>query len=149
MTTRILTVTRLANPSRFRASPTRHGYSQGQTANNDLLPPKYAQKKGFADDLGEGKISLPLIHALATKLPHQGRLRSILQQRKAMGGAGLSHEVRKLALADIKATGGLERAKMTAMGLQEAINETLTMYEDKVGEKNWLLRLAQKRLEVD
>ncbi|KAK8006183.1 fusicoccadiene synthase [Apiospora marii] len=114
---------------------------------------EYAQQKGFADDLGEGKISLPLVHALATKSPHQGRLRSILQQRKAMvggaGAGGLSYEVRKLALSDIKATGGLESAKKTAMGLQEAINETLTMYEDKVGEKNWLLRLAQKRLEVD
>ncbi|KAK8101989.1 polyprenyl synthetase [Apiospora kogelbergensis] len=110
---------------------------------------QYTQQKGFADDIGEGKISLPLIHALGTNSPHQGRLRSILQQRKTMGVGELSYEMRKLALEDIIATGGLESTKKTVMGLQEAINETLTMYENRVGGKNWLLRLAQKRLEID
>lgn len=50
---------------------------------------------------------------------------------------------------DIKATGGLAYAKQTAIDLQEAVNETLGMYEDKAGGKNWLLRLAQKRLEIE
>lgn len=108
---------------------------------------QYAEKKGFAEDIGEGKISLPLIHSLATQSPQQDRLLSILQQRKA--GNGLSPEVRKLALDDIKATGGLAYAKKTAIGLQESVYETLSMYEDKVGEKNWLLRLAQKKLEIE
>ncbi|KAM0315332.1 hypothetical protein ACHAPQ_011604 [Fusarium lateritium] len=108
---------------------------------------EYAEKKGFAEDIGEGKISLPLIHALSTKSPQQGRLMSLLQQRKC--GNGLCHEMRKLAVDDIKATGGLEYAKKTAVGLQESVTETLSMYEDKVGEKNWLLRLAQKRLEIE
>ncbi|KAI1495578.1 isoprenoid synthase domain-containing protein [Biscogniauxia marginata] len=62
---------------------------------------------------------------------------------------GLSPEVRKLALDDIKATGALEYAKTTTLGLQEAVNESLTVYESRVGEKNWLLRLAQKRLEIE
>lgn len=44
--------------------------------------------------------------------------------------------MRKLAVSDIKATGGLEYAKKTAVGLQEPVTETLSMYEDKVGEKN-------------
>lgn len=108
---------------------------------------QYAQKKGFAEDLGEGKISLPLIHALRSKSPRQGRLLSILQQRKTCNG--LSLEVRKLALDEIKATGGLEYAKKTAIELQESVSETLSMYENKVGEKNWLLRLAQKQLEIE
>lgn len=69
---------------------------------------------------------------------------SLLQQRKC--GNGLCHEMRKLAVDDIKATGGLEYAKKTAMELQESVTETLSMYEDKVGEKNWL---AQKRLEIE
>lgn len=72
---------------------------------------------------------------------------SILQMRKDCGG--LSPEVRQLAVDEIKATGGLEYAKKTAMGLQDSVNETLAMYEDKVGGKNWLLRLAQKRLEIE
>lgn len=108
---------------------------------------QYTQKKGFAEDIGEGKISLPLIHALRPKSSQRSRLLSILQQRKM--GNGLSPEVRKLALNDIKAAGGLEYAKATTIRLQDAVNESLTMYENKVGEKNWLLRLAQKRLEIE
>ncbi|KAI3397656.1 hypothetical protein diail_10527 [Diaporthe ilicicola] len=72
---------------------------------------------------------------------------SILQRRKT--GVELSVDIRKLALSDIKATGGLEYAKRTAMDLQEAVSETLSQYEDKVGAKNWILRLVQKRLEME
>lgn len=72
---------------------------------------------------------------------------SILQRRKT--GVELSVDIRKLALNDIKATGGLEYAKNTAMDLQEAVSETLSQYEDKVGAKNWILRLVQKRLEIE
>ncbi|KAJ4007490.1 geranylgeranyl pyrophosphate synthetase [Fusarium irregulare] len=114
------------------------------TTHRDL---DYKEKKGFAEDIGEGKISLPLIHAPATKSPQQGRLLSILQQRKC--GNGLCPEVRKLALEDMIAAGGLEYAKKIAVGLQDSVNETLSMYESKVGEKNWLLRLAQKKLEIE
>lgn len=90
---------------------------------------------------------MPLIHAVGSKSPHCARLLSILQQRKC--GNELSPEIRKLAVDDIKATGGLAYAKQTAIDLQEAVNETLGMYEDKAGGKNWLLRLAQKRLEIE
>ncbi|KAI1771877.1 isoprenoid synthase domain-containing protein [Hypoxylon cercidicola] len=122
-------------------------FFQARDDYQNLQCEKYTQQKGFAEDIGEGKLSLPLIHALRSKTAHRGRLLSILQQRKT--GNGLSPEVRKLALDDIKATGGLEYAKTTTIGLQEAVNETLSMYEKKVGEKNWLLRLAQKRLEIE
>ncbi|KAK8133580.1 hypothetical protein PG984_005592 [Apiospora sp. TS-2023a] len=117
---------------------------------------EYAEQKGFADDIAEGKMSLPLLHALGGEdpaaAPQRARLRSIMQQRKnAMGngGQGLSYAVRRLAVADIRAAGGIDAARKTALHLQEAVDETLTMYESRVGEKNWLLRLAQKRLEIE
>lgn len=71
---------------------------------------------------------------------------SILQQRKVR--CGLPTTVRKLAVDSIKATGGLEYARKTAVSLQEAVDETLCQYEDRVGAKNWILRLVQKRLDV-
>ncbi|KAI1765276.1 isoprenoid synthase domain-containing protein [Hypoxylon sp. FL1150] len=122
-------------------------FFQARDDYQNLRCEEYTQKKGFAEDIGEGKLSLPLIHALRSKTSQRARLLSILQQRKT--GNDLSPEMRKLALDDIKAAGGLEYAKKTTLGLQDAVNETLTMYEKKVGEKNWLLRLAQKRLEIE
>ncbi|UZP36774.1 hypothetical protein NXS19_004590 [Fusarium pseudograminearum] len=102
-------------------------FFQARDDYQNLCCDEYTDKKGFAEDIGEGKISLPLIHVLSTKSPQQGRLLSILQQRKC--GNGLCPEV--------------------PLGLQESVNETLSMYESKVGQKNWLLRLAQKKLEIE
>ncbi|RBQ68210.1 hypothetical protein FVER14953_21058 [Fusarium verticillioides] len=122
-------------------------FFQARDDYQNLCCNEYTEKKGFAEDIGEGKISLPLIHALATKSPEQGRLLSILQQRKC--GNGLCPEVRELTLKDMIAAGGMEYAKKTALGLQDSVTETLSMYESKVGETNWLLRLAQKKLEIE
>ncbi|QPC69260.1 hypothetical protein HYE68_000012 [Fusarium pseudograminearum] len=108
---------------------------------------RFFQARDDYQNLCCDEISLPLIHVLATKSPQQGRLLSIFQQRKC--GNGLCPEVRKLALEDMIAAGGMEYAKKTALGLQESVNETLSMYESKVGQKNWLLRLAQKKLEIE
>lgn len=91
-------------------------------------------------------MSLPLIHALGSASLQQNYLLSILQQRKV--GSELSITVRKLAVDSIKATGGLEYARKTAISLQEAVDETLSQYEDRVGVKNWILRLVQKRLDI-
>lgn len=91
-------------------------------------------------------MSLPLIHALGTESPERNYLMSILQQRKKK--CTLPNSVRKLAVDSIKATGALEYARKTAISLQEAVDETLSQYEDRVGAKNWILRLAQKRLEI-
>lgn len=40
-------------------------------------------------------------------------------------------------------------AVVTGVGLQEPVIEALSIYRDKVGEENWLLQLAHKRLEIE
>jgi ophiobolin F synthase len=108
---------------------------------------QYIHQKGFAEDIGEGKISLPLIHALRQDGPQRGRLLSILQQRKS--DVGLSAEIRKLALDDIKAAGGVEYTRKVVKDLQRAVETCLSLYEAKLGAKNFILRLVQKKLELD
>lgn len=107
---------------------------------------QYTKKKGFAEDLSEGKISLPLIHTLAEKTQYRGRLLNILQQRKV--GNSLSPELRKLALDDITVAGGLEYTKTVLVGLQKGLDRSLTQSEERAGGSNWILRLMKKRLEL-
>lgn len=107
---------------------------------------QYTEQKGFADDLSEGKISLPLLYALEAKGPQRGRLLSVLQQRKITGS--ISVELRKLALQDIVAAGGLTRTKGVILDLQEKVNKLMAQFEDRAGQKNWILRLMRKRLEL-
>jgi ophiobolin F synthase len=108
---------------------------------------KYQQQKGFADDISEGKMSLPLIYALgptSTSSRSRSRLLSILQQRKA--GCGVSLDVRKLAIRELKASGALRHARDVILALQEELDEVMTGFEREIGSKNWILRLMQKRL---
>jgi geranylgeranyl pyrophosphate synthase len=107
---------------------------------------QYTKKKGFAEDLSEGKISLPLIHTLAEKSQYRGRLLNILQRRKV--GNSLSPELRKLALDDITAAGGLEYTKTVIMALQKRLDRSLAQSEESAGGSNWILRLMKKRLEL-
>lgn len=111
------------------------------------LSKQYTQQKGLADDISEGKISLPLIHALSAKSIQRGRLLSILQQRKS--GVTLSDEVLKMAVDEIRATGGLDYARKIALSLQEAVDTSLSVFETRMSAKNYILRLVQKRLELD
>ncbi|KAJ5122065.1 hypothetical protein N7448_003196 [Penicillium atrosanguineum] len=121
-------------------------FFQARDDYQNLQDADYTEQKGFADDLSEGKISLPLLFALEAKGPERGRLLSILQQRKTTGS--ISVELRKLALQDIVAAGGLTRTKGVILNLQEEVNNLLARFEDRAGERNWIFRLMKKRLEL-
>jgi hypothetical protein len=62
---------------------------------------------------------------------------------------GLSAEIRKLALDDIKAAGGVEYTRQVVKELQRAVGTSLSLYEAEFGTKNFILRLVQKKLELD
>ncbi|KAI9710434.1 MAG: hypothetical protein M1828_002164 [Chrysothrix sp. TS-e1954] len=107
---------------------------------------EYYDQKGFADDIGEGKLSLPLIYALESK-HYRDRLLSILQQRKP--NKDVPNMVRKVALDSIKDSGGLQRTHDVVMQLQDAVAKERTELEKRTGMDNWILRLVEKRLEVE
>ncbi|KAJ5523607.1 terpenoid synthase [Penicillium frequentans] len=112
----------------------------------NLKDSEYTKQKGFAEDINEGKISLPLIHAMSEVTPYCDRLRNILQLRKT--GNGLAPEIRELALGGITSAGGLEYAKGVVLALQRVIDVELKHAEEDTGINYWVLRLLQKRLEI-
>ncbi|KAJ5908816.1 terpenoid synthase [Penicillium taxi] len=114
-------------------------FFQARDDYQNLQDADYTEQKGFADDLSEGKISLPLIFALEAEGPQRSRLLNVLQQRKATNS--LSVELRKLALQDIIAAGGLTRTKGIILNLQEETDEEAAgaLKQEKLGGNNGLL----------
>ncbi|KAF7188102.1 Ophiobolin F synthase [Pseudocercospora fuligena] len=106
----------------------------------------YTKQKGLAEDISEGKISLPLIHALRSP-DHRLRLLSILEQRKFNGNVPL--EVRQMAVKDITAAGGLQSTLEVIVRLQTEIDQLVAKYEEQTRRSNWILRLLRLRLHIE
>ncbi|KAL4868714.1 isoprenoid synthase domain-containing protein [Aspergillus spectabilis] len=101
----------------------------------NLASEEYAAKKGFCEDLSEGKFSFPLIHLLQnTQSPDH--IRGVLFNRN--DSTDLSVEMKQFVLDELKESGSLEYAKHVLEGLFNAMLEVFDTVEAKLGAKKKL-----------
>ncbi|KAI4940773.1 hypothetical protein J4E91_011217 [Alternaria rosae] len=111
----------------------------------NLRSPEYSAQKGFCEDLDEGKMSFPLVHAL-NSCEDDASLRELLQQGRDVGC--LSDEQKRLVLEELDRLGSMMHTRKTLTRLQSQIYDGLKGIEDATGRENWILRALLQRLEV-
>lgn len=99
---------------------------------------QYTAKKGFCDDLSEGKFSLPLIHFLDVS-PAAGKVRDMLfcDSRET----DLSQEDKAWVLSEMRSSGSLEYVREITIQLQHDILKTLSGIELELGPNAQLRKL--------
>ncbi|RAR00829.1 geranylgeranyl diphosphate synthase [Stemphylium lycopersici] len=104
-------------------------------------------QKGFAEDLDEGKYSLPLIHALQSLSRHETvMLRNLLSQRRVAGCSPLI-EHKTLILELMKQAGSLEFTERALRKLMGEIESDMRKIEEQAGE-NLQLRVMAMLLAI-
>ena len=111
----------------------------------NLHSPEYRAQKGFCEDLDEGKMSFPLVHAL-NNCEDNAELYQLLRQRRDIGY--LSDEQKKLVLGQLDRAGSMTYTRDTLRRQQGEIHAGLKRVEDVTGRENWILRALLQRLEV-
>lgn len=117
-------------------------YFQIRDDYQNLTSAEYEAQKGFADDLDEGKFSLPLIHTLLS-LPQQETivLRNLLTQRRVAGRSPL-FEHKTLILELMKRAGSLEFTVRVLRRLMVEIEVDMREMEEHAGENPQLRVMA-------
>lgn len=106
---------------------------------------QYHTEKGFAEDLDEGKYTLPVIHLLQhTSQPRF--LESLLSERSRRGSMPLHHK--KLVLAEMDKSGSLKYTEEFLGKYEAGVYRLLENIEGKTGEKNFILRFLLDRLNL-
>jgi geranylgeranyl pyrophosphate synthase len=111
----------------------------------NLASRDYWSQKGFCEDLDEGKISYPVMHALNAN-PTNLQLQAIFQQRNH--GKVLSKWMKEIVLEHLEQSGSLEYTKKTLQRLHSQIDEEISQLERFSGISNWVMRLLVRKLKV-
>ncbi|GLB11827.1 hypothetical protein AtubIFM57258_008699 [Aspergillus tubingensis] len=106
----------------------------------NLTSDEYTETKGYCEDLSEGKLSFPLIHALQNS-PAADMVKGLLFHRE--NGQELSLDMKRYIVAEMKKAGSLAYARNTAMQLFDAMMETLERVEAKLGPNERLKALLR------
>lgn len=118
----------------------------------NLASADYAQKKGFAEDLDEGKFSFTLIHALRAVESEPRfagdamQLRAFLMKRRLDGK--LSNEAKREMLVILKKTNSLEYTLGVLRELYGELKKEVGILEEIFGEENFSLRVMLEMLKV-
>lgn len=106
---------------------------------------QYTGQKGFCEDLDEGKLSFPIIHAL-TSQPEDVQLRALLQQSRSAGG--LNVPAKQCVLGNIHRAGSMDYTVRALHELMKDITDQIELIENNTRCPNWVLRLLVHRLAV-
>ncbi|GLA10975.1 geranylgeranyl pyrophosphate synthase [Aspergillus niger] len=118
-------------------------YFQARDDYINLASTKYQEQKGFAQDLDEGKLSLPLIHLL-TQSPNAALIENIQQERTRNGK--LSADLKQLILNEMRDQKILQLTEETLNGLEAKVFRHLERLEVSTGIKNFMFRFLLDRL---
>ena len=89
----------------------------------NLISTDYSSKKGFCEDLTEGKFSFPIIHCI-TNNPTDRRLLNILKQRTT------DVDIKKYAVEYMKLSGSFEYTENKLRELMADIQEDVAKFEE-------------------
>lgn len=107
---------------------------------------QYAKEKGFAEDLDEGKISLPLIYCLQSPACTQSS--EIMGILKHKASDTLPPEMKHFILNHMKSTGALESTHGLLQEMQNDLLGELRRLEGEFGSQNPTLELVLRKLWV-
>ena len=102
---------------------------------------QYEKEKGFAEDLDEGKFSLPIIHLLSNS-PDRLMIEHILQQRSRDGS--MSPGMKMLVLEKMHEAGSLEFTRETLRSAEMKAREALAILEEQSKIPNYILQVPAR-----
>ncbi|KAE8149070.1 polyprenyl synthetase [Aspergillus avenaceus] len=112
----------------------------------NLISRDYMSQRGFCQDLDEGKLSFPFIHAYQSLGSNDTVLTDLLHMRDRKGG--LSREAKECILSHIDESGSLDLTQSLLDKLREGLEDMLAGFESCTGQKNWILRSMMLQLEI-
>ncbi|KAI9376181.1 isoprenoid synthase domain-containing protein [Aspergillus egyptiacus] len=98
----------------------------------NLTSSDYTSKKGFCEDLDEGKFSLPLIHLLE-HTPHPDRITAAIYNHRGGCAAKLTREVKRHILDEMESARTLDYVREVIAHLHGEIMATLNEVERELG----------------
>ncbi|KAI3326695.1 geranylgeranyl pyrophosphate synthase [Xylariaceae sp. AK1471] len=118
----------------------------------NLTSENYAQQKGFAEDLDEGKYSFTLIHCIQaleadpSRMGDAMQLRALLVKRRFEGKLGIEAKLEVLAI--MKKTKSLEHTLAVLRELHGQLEKEVQSLEAKFNRENFQLGVLLKMLQV-